>query len=527
MNAVIYARYSSERQTEQSIEGQLRECGEYAEKNGIAVIGTYIDRAVSGRTDDRPEFQRMLADSKKKAFEAVIVWKVDRFGRSREDIAKNKAILRRNGVQLLYAREHIPEGAEGIILEGLLESLAEYYSAELREKITRGMRESAYKCKYNGAKLPFGYKADAEHTILLDPDAAAVVREIFELYASGRSIAQLVELLDARGIRQRSGAAITHNMLSRMLRNRRYLGEYKWREIVIPGGIPQIVPEALFDRVQRELAKNMAMPARARGESEERFLLTGKLFCGMCGSTMIGDSGTSCSGRKYCYYTCFAHKRGRGCRKRSVKKDWLEREVVRLTAEAVLTPEMIERIAARVEEIQRREYEDVSMLGVLRQRLEACEAAIKNIMRAIESGIFTDSTGARLRELEDEREQLRTDIAREELRPAPMTRAQVAYFLERFRGGDVEDPAYRQQIIDMFVRAVYLYDDKILITYNIGSGSGTDASVSTEALLAAADDGICSDKVIDGPPIRGNPNIVVFIMAGIVGIFAKIKPPRY
>ena len=112
MNAVIYARYSSDKQTEQSIEGQIRECTEYAEKNGIAVIGSYVDRAISGRTDDRPEFQRMLADARRHAFEAVIVWKVDRFGRSREDIAKNKAVLRRAGVQLLYAREHIPEGAE-------------------------------------------------------------------------------------------------------------------------------------------------------------------------------------------------------------------------------------------------------------------------------------------------------------------------------------------------------------------------------------------------------------------------------
>lgn len=522
MNAVIYARYSSDKQTEQSIEGQIRECTEYAEKNGIAVIGSYVDRAISGRTDDRPEFQRMLADARRHAFEAVIVWKVDRFGRSREDIAKNKAVLRRAGVQLLYAREHIPEGAEGIILEGLLESLAEYYSAELREKITRGMRESAYKCKFNGSAPPFGYAVGEDKSIVLDPAAAPVVRQIFEAYAAGRSMSAIRRDLSARGLRTPKGNEFSFCMISRMLQNRRYLGEYRWREIVIPGGIPQIIDEALFERVQRELAKNKTAPARARGESGVRFLLTGKLFCGHCRGTMTGDSGTSGAGRMYYYYSCFNHKIRRACPKKSVPKDWLEREVVRLTVEAVLTEPMIERISARVAESQRKEYEDASSLGYLRQRLDGCESAIRNILRAIEAGIFTETTGARLRELEDEREQLRADIAREELRPAPMTAAQVAFFLERFRGGDVEDPEYRQQIIDLFVRRVWLYDDRIVITYNIG-GDADASAVETEAVLDAPS---CSDMVSCGSPGRDNPNIAVFVISGILGIIAKVKPPR-
>lgn len=524
MNAVIYARYSSERQTEQSIEGQIRECKQYAEQNGLIVIGTYVDRAVSGRTDERAEFQRMLRDSRKGAFGAVIVWKVDRFGRNREDIAKNKAILRRNGVQLLYAREHIPEGAEGIILEGLLESLAEYYSAELREKITRGMRESAYKCQFNGSHPPFGYAIDKDKHFVLDPDQAAVVRAVFEAYAAGRSMSDIRRDLAERGMRTPQGKEFSYCMLSRMLRNRRYTGEYRWREIVVPGGIPQIIDEDLFERVQREIEKNRQAPARARGESQVRFLLTGKLFCGHCRGTMTGDSGTSCAGRTYYYYSCYNHKIRRTCRKRSVKKDWLEREVVRLTAEAVLTDEMIELISARVAEIQRKEYESASMLGYLRQRLDGCDAAIRNILKAIEAGIFTETTGARLRELEEERETLRADISREELRPAPMTQAQVAFFLERFAGGDVDDPEYQQQIIDMFVHQIFLYDDRIVITYNYDSGG---SAASTEAILSAAEGAECSDTLAFGSPSRDNSNISVIVTAGVIGIIAKIKPPRY
>lgn len=523
MNGVIYARYSSERQTEQSIEGQIRECTQYAEANDITVIGTYIDRAISGRTDDRPDFQRMLRDSKKGAFECVIVWKVDRFGRNREDIAKNKAILRRAGVQVLYAREHIPEGAEGIILEGLLESLAEYYSAELREKIERGMRESAYKCQFNGSAPPFGYRIDADKHFVADPEEAAIVRGIFEAYASGRSMADIRRDLIERGVKTPKGNAFSYTVLTRMLRNRRYLGEYRWREIVVPDGMPRIIDDVLFERVQRELAKNKAAPARARGESAVRFLLTGKVFCGHCLGTMTGDSGTSCAGRTYYYYSCYNHKIRRTCRKKSVKKEWLEHEVVCLTAERVLTDEMIGRISACLAELQREEYEQASALGYLESRLRECSSAIGNILRAIEAGIFTETTGARLRELEDQRAQLQADIARESIRPAPMTQAEIAYCLERFRGGDVEDPDYAVQIIETFVDKVLVYDDKIVITYNF---SGDGRTLEAAVIDRAASEAECSDKVTSGSPIRDNSNKTVFFLPQVFGIVALIKPPR-
>lgn len=169
MKGVIYARYSSDNQREESIEGQLRECKAFAEKNDIQIIETYIDRALSARTDRRPDFQRMIKDSSGKKFEVVIVWKLDRFARDKYDSAHYKRILKNNGVKVISATEAISAGAEGILLESMLEGMAEYYSAELSEKVIRGLTENALKCKYNGGTLPIGYIIDSEQYFQIDP----------------------------------------------------------------------------------------------------------------------------------------------------------------------------------------------------------------------------------------------------------------------------------------------------------------------------------------------------------------------
>lgn len=156
MNAVIYARYSSDNQREESIEGQLRECKEYADQNGITVVRTYIDRALSAKTDSRPQFQQMIHDSATHTFEAVLVWKLDRFSRNRYDSAHYKRILKNNRVHVVSVTEPISNTPEGIMLESLLEGMAEYYSAELAEKVSRGHKENALKAKFNGGPVPLG-----------------------------------------------------------------------------------------------------------------------------------------------------------------------------------------------------------------------------------------------------------------------------------------------------------------------------------------------------------------------------------
>ena len=192
MKAVIYARFSSEGQTENSIEGQLRECKEYAERHNMTIIDTYIDRALSAKTDNRPEFLKMISDSARKQFDIILVWKLDRFARNRVDSATYRAILKRNGVRVVSAKENISEGPEGIILEAMLEGMAEYYSAELSVKVKRGQKENALKCKANGGNVPFGYKVNAERHYEIDPLTAPIVLEIFTRYADGQTVNEII-----------------------------------------------------------------------------------------------------------------------------------------------------------------------------------------------------------------------------------------------------------------------------------------------------------------------------------------------
>ena len=178
MNATIYARYSSAEQREESVEGQLRECKEFAGRHNMTIIGTYIDRALSARSDARPEFQKMIHDSSKKQFDVVLVWKLDRFARNRFDAATYRAILKRNGVKVVSAKENISEGPEGIILEAMLDGISEYYSAELSVKVRRGQKENALKCKANGGVSPFGYRVNADRYYEIDTLTAPIVLEI-------------------------------------------------------------------------------------------------------------------------------------------------------------------------------------------------------------------------------------------------------------------------------------------------------------------------------------------------------------
>ena len=264
MNLVIYARYSSHSQNEQSIEGQLQTCYGYARANGHVVIAEYIDRAQSGTTDSRVEFQRMIADSDKHTFEGVLVYQLDRFARNRYDSAINKAKLKKNGVRVLSARENISDDASGILIEGVLESMAEYYSAELSQKIRRGMDINAEKCLSNGSNPGLGYVVDEERHFHVDPVGAAIVREIFEMYASGKTVTEIITHLNNKKVKTSLGREFNKNSLHRILRNKRYVGYYIYKDTEIPDGMPRILEDELFERVQHILDRNKKAPARDR-----------------------------------------------------------------------------------------------------------------------------------------------------------------------------------------------------------------------------------------------------------------------
>lgn len=485
MKAVIYARYSSDSQREESIEGQLRECTAFAEKNGITILRHYIDRAFSAKTDNRPEFQAMIKDSSKKLFDMIIVWKLDRFARNRYDSARYKAQLKKNGVKVVSATETISDGAEGILLESMLEGMAEYYSADLAEKVVRGMTENALKCKYNGGTPPLGYVIDSEQYFQIDPLTAPFVLEAFKRYDEGATMTQIRDWLNEKGIKNTRRQEMTYNSIQHMLNNRRYIGEYSYREVIIPDGIPAIVPKDLFDRVQEKMAKNKKAPARHKAEDD--YLLTTKLFCGYCGAYLCGESGTSRTGLVHHYYKCVSVKKKRAeCHKKPVKKQWIEDLVVDETMKMVMDDKAIEAIVSMLMELQNRES---SSLPLYEKELKDTEAAIDNMLNAIQQGIFNKSTKARLDELEAAKDELENMIACEKLAKPKITEEQMMFWLHRFRKLDVSKKEHRQMLIDTFVNAIYLYDDKMLITFNYKDGTKTITFDEATTALANKDTG--------------------------------------
>ena len=385
MKAVIYARYSSDNQREESIEGQLRECTEFAEKNGITVLQHYIDRAYSAKTDNRPEFQQMIKDSSRHLFDIVIVWKLDRFSRNRYDSARYKNQLKRNGVKVVSATEVISDGAEGIILESVLEGFAEYYSADLAEKVVRGMTENLLKGKFNGGTIPIGYYVDDEQHLQPDPLVAPFVLEAFKMYDNGAIIKDVRIWLNQKGVRNARGNELSHNSVQHMLHNRRYIGEYAFRDKVMPDSIPAIVPKDLFERVQKRLEKNAKAPARYK--AEEEYLLTTKLYCGYCGAYLCGESGTSRTGTIYHYYKCVSVKKKRAeCHKKPVRKKWIEDIVVQKAKEMLEDENAIQAI---VDLLMKMQEDEGSELPLYERQLSETEVAISNMLNAIQQGILT------------------------------------------------------------------------------------------------------------------------------------------
>lgn len=510
--AVIYARYSSHNQREESIEGQLRECKEFAERNSFVIIGEYIDRAISGKTDHRSDFQRMIKDSEKGRFQAVIVYAIDRFARNRYDSANYKMRLKKNGVKVYYAKQSIPDTPEGIILESVMEGYAEYYSENLSIHIKRGMHENALQCKSTGGGIPLGYKIGADKRYEIDPAGAQIVKEIFERYANGVSMAEICKWCNEQGFKTSRGANFNKNSLRVMLCNDKYIGVYRYGEVVIENGIPALISKDLFEKVKTTFKRNRA--ARARTKANADYLLSTKLFCGHCGSNMVGESGTSRNGNIHYYYKCTDRKRKKVCNKAVEKKDWIEELVVRTTVQEVLTDERIEAIAVKASELLEKEASENSILSSLEQALKDVKKRIKNILDLMEQGIATESTRERLLELEANKTDLEKRIARESIKKPFLSKERIAFWLHSFKNGDINNIEYRRRVIDTLVNSVYVYDTndgkgrEILFTFNI-SGNNTMKIK-------------CSDIACFAPPNRANPNHFFFVKH-VFGFVTKIE----
>lgn len=453
IRGVIYARYSEgPRQTDQSIEGQVADCRAYAAQHDIDIIGIYADRHISGTsTEGRDEFLRMMHDADRRLFDAVITWKIDRFGRSREDIAVNKIRLRKAGVTLHYAKESVPEGPEGILLESLLEGLAEYYSADLCQKVSRGQRESAKKGRMPSGALPIGYERDPEtKTIRINETQAAAVRKVFALYRSGATIKDLQALLS-----DVTGRKIGQSVVWRMLRNEHYwTGFYMIQDVKVP--YPPILTREEFEATGRYLK---GRTHNAAGRAKMDYLLSCKCHCETCGTMLQGSSGRGKQGTVYYYYRCPK----KGCRT-TVPKDCLEDLVVDATCQEILTDEMIGKLTKKIMEIQEAEREG-DPATALRKELKDLKKKQQNLIDAIENGAGS-SLVKRLNAVEARMDELTVEIEKAELKRPMIPEEIVRGWLLSFRSGDKDDPFFRKRLLQTFVADVIVGPEAVTVVYN-------------------------------------------------------------
>ena len=502
--AVAYARYSSAGQRDVSIEQQLSDIRAFAQREGYTLVHEYADHAKSGFKDisARTAFRSMMAAAESGGFDTVISWKVDRFGRNREESALFKGRLRRFGVKVLYAMEPIPEGSAGVLLEGMLEATAEWYSRQLSENVTRGMHDNARRCLYNGTRI-LGYTNGPDGKYHLIPEEADLVRSIFDQYCSGLSAAAICRRLNAHGLLTSRNKRWTPESVLRIIGNERYTGTYIWGDIRVPDGMPAIISRSVWEEAQTMKKKT----SRHIEQNAVDYLLTGKAYCGHCSAAMIGDSGTSKNGTRHYYYTCQAHKARKGCDKKAVQKEYLESAVIDFILDNVLSDEQIEKTADAVMTLQAEELRHSPLAAMESERSEILKQ-IDNINNAIAAGVWSTSTVTKLRELEASAETLR--ISCETLRFSQaqlIDRDRVLFFLHRFTNGDRNDPLLRRHIIETFVNAVYCFDDHLKIVINNLDGN---SRVPLEALPSE-----CSDKFDSGVPIVIHPNtrISVFRIA--------------
>lgn len=459
--AVIYARYSSDRQNDMSIDGQIAECRKYAEAHDMIIVQEYIDRAFTATTDKRPEFLRMIEDSKDRDFEIILVYQLDRFARNKDDSGYYKKILRENGVKVVSAMERIAEDSSGVITEGMLEIVADWYSKQLSEKVTRGLRQRAELKKYPGGVMTFGYAADAEGYYILAPERAPIVKELFERVSEGETIQSIMDDFNLRGIKTTRNKPFVKNSLQHILRNERYKGIYIFDDIIIPDGMPRIVSDELFDDVQRILETHKHRGRRR--PKEDDYILTGKLFCGKCRAPMIGISGTSGSrGIIHRYYSCknAPHK----CNKKNVKKEAIEKLIV-AECQNLITDSMIDRLVKAVEAANSKDQESIEIIR-LRKDIKDTDQKIEKLITKIENGADSDSLVDRLKQREEELKTLKAQLKTEQRKQRIMDTDIVRRILKEMQKANIEEPKHRAMLVKVFIDKIYLYEDIFSIFLN-------------------------------------------------------------
>ena len=503
----LYGRYSSHNQKDISIDQQFEKGRELAKEFGIHIVDTYADRAVTGRTDKRVAFQRMMKDAASGRFRYVIAWKSNRIGRNMMEALVNEARLQELGVRILYVEEDFDDTAAGRFAARSMMNVNQFYSENMAEDIKRGLYDNAANCLTNG-RLPYGYKADKTMHYVIDEPRAAVIREIFTRVAAGEAFVDIFASLNERGITTSYGRPWGRTSLNNIISNERYRGVYIYGDVRKEGGMPRIVSDELFYKVQEVITTKKNPRGRHRVNGD--YLLTGKLFCGKCGSPMTGLSGTGKGGSLHYYYICQKRRLERACDKKNVRRDEIELQVAQAIKDYALQDDVIEWIADQtVAYNERKEAE--SRIGMLEEQLATIKRGIKNILNAIEQGIITASTKERLQELEMDQAEVEGNIAAARADIVTVSRDDIISGLSMFKDGDVNDKKYQARLFDTFLVAVYVFDDDLKIEFSF-SGNKNTVRIPLDHHKDAAENSEppCSFKLQLSPPTSAERPLRLF-----------------
>lgn len=505
--AFIYARRSSGRQNEESCPQQIAECKRVAERLGYRVVRIYSDEAKTGKNDRRPEFQKMVRAIEAGKCHVVIAYKSNRIARNMLQALTYENKFEKYGTKIIYAKEEFGDNAAGRFALRNMMNLNQFYSENMSEDIKRCLYSYAEECKVLNGGLPLGLKKGDDGKYALETDGSVeIVQEIFYSYDSGIKSNDIVKSLNNRGIRTSRGKKFTVTTIERILKNKKYIGVYTYGDISIPGGVPRIIDDETFERVQKRMEEANRAPAKSWGKTD--YLLTGKIFCGHCGSTMMGECGTGRHGGTYNYYVCYKKKKkgAHTCDKKRIGQSVIEDIVIDFTVKTVLTDETIEKVAEEAIKLQNDDARTIAHQQHIRN-LQEVRKKIQNIVDAIADGFRTPAMKVQLETLTEEEEHLSKIVAEESYQKPTFTKEQLVEWMSEFKNGDTKSPRFRKQIVDIFVNSIYLYDDHFTISYH--TGERQDVMSYSSALEAESfEEGSNFQHLVDQLLIKSNHFIV-------------------
>ena len=492
--AIAYARFSSDLQREESIDAQLRAIRKYCDENDFVLLTTYADKGISGTSDNRPEFQKMISAATHGEVDAVIVHKLDRFARNRYDSAFYKNILKKNNVKLISVLENLQDSPESVILESVIEGMNEYYSLNLSREVRKGLQENALECKVTGGPPALGYSVDrATQKYVINEYEAEAVRMIFRMYLGGYSYTEIIDALNSKGYRTRRGIPFAKNSIYAILRNERYTGVYIYVKdstknakgkyirygeydpdavIRILGGIPAIISEEDFRCVQRKMKERQHKAAKFSAKQE--YLLSGKIFCGECGSPYAGNSRRPRPGHPlYISYKCTRrNQRNTHCTNPEINRDKLEQLVLERLSGILFNPAVIPRLVKQYNEYI------AEKSGSAKERVRALQKELRDVERKINNTVnLMVETGSaafkdKLHELEASKEKLLFELVEAEaaLKRENFSEEEISKLFhiaeQQLKNGTL---ANRRMVIDQYINKILIYPDRIEVYMNLMS----------------------------------------------------------